>query len=300
MKRIVLALLIGILVISGMPLDASAGPWTLKQGKLWSEVYTRYFISDQYFDPKGEKHRWPDGGESTIIDLEVKFEYGATDKLNLLLGIPYTWTKWRNDWGQVWNDNWGDNTGMVDREGFKAVNFGAKYRIIEKPVVVAVQGKFFIDVETDQYYPPDLYDYGSAFELRGLVGKAFTIKKKLVYFSVESGYRWQINSDWANTIPVFIEGGFAPLDWFMIKSELDCSFSHQGTGTRKDYMTWRVGPIFNVLGKGFNSIEKGGDNSLNIEFQYGMTIWGRGDGQSEQYQNTSKAQEFIAKVQVLF
>ncbi|MBD3379591.1 MAG: hypothetical protein GF408_03910 [Candidatus Omnitrophica bacterium] len=299
MKKLVSLFLTGLLLFSGTATTAWAGPWTLKQGKAWTEVFTRYFHSRDYFDPKGEKHRWPDHGNSEIWDVEGKLEYGATDDFNLLLGIPYTWNRWANDYGTAWDFAWGPNTGRTHREGFKQINFGAKYRIMEKPVVTSVQVKYFVDTASDQVTPPDLYEYGNSLDVRALVGKAFNIDKKLTYFSVESGYRFN-GGQFANTFPVFAELGFAPVDRLMLKGEIDCSFSHMDTGYRKDGVTWRVGTIFNLLGKGFNSIEKGGDSSLNLELQYGQTLWGRGDGRADRYHSVSQAQEFIFKVQALF
>ncbi|MBD3296343.1 MAG: hypothetical protein GF392_03145 [Candidatus Omnitrophica bacterium] len=256
----------------------------------------RYFHSYQYFDPDGEKHKWPNDGTGQSYDLELKNEFGLTDDLDLLLYVPYTWAYWQNDWSDT---RFGQNE---KHEGFKQVQPGFKYRFLKKPFTAAGQIKFFIDIpNTDRVQQPDIYEYGNAMEIRGLFGKSWRLYDRPAYASLETGVYWTFpNNDWAHYVPVFFETGFAPLEWLMVKTELDGRFSLQGTGIQKDTLTWRVGPIFSLLGRSFSTIKKGGESSLNVEFQYGMTVWGRGDGNTERYNNVSKAQEFIAKVQMLW
>jgi hypothetical protein len=299
-KKLGILFIIGAFVLSALPLNAHAGPWTLKKGKLWSETYMRYFHSKYAFDENGDRSRWDHGGISEIWDLEQKFEYGILDNFNILLNIPYTWSWWKNDY----------NTSAYGREkdkheGFKEIVTGLKYKITDKPVVAAVQFRAFIHPQgTDQIQAPDIFEYGDGLDLRGLVGKSFKVLKRPAYVSGEFGYFWQ--SDWinksgfANYLPLFVEAGISPFDWLMLKGELDIRLSHQGTGVRKDTITWRAGPIISLLGKGFSSIEKGGDSSLNVELQIGQTAWARGDGTSERYKRVSAAWEYIAKFQILF
>jgi len=296
MRKTFVLLLIGLMLVAFTATESHAGPWTLKQGKLWTEVYGRYFHSNQYFDADGKKHKWENDGTSRAYDLEFKNEYGLTDDLNLLLYIPYVWSYWKNDWSKTpWSNK-------EKHEGFKQIQPGLKYRFLKEPFTAAGQLKFYIDVpNTDRVEQPDIYEYGNAMELKVIVGKSWQINKRPMYASFETGIYWTFpNNDWAHNVPLFFETGYAPLDFLMIKTELDGRLSLQGTGIQKDSLTWRVGPIINLLGKGFSSVKKGSESSLNVEFQYGMTLWGRGDGNTERYQNTSKAQEFIAKMQVLW
>ncbi|MFC1548851.1 hypothetical protein ACFL5E_02720 [Candidatus Omnitrophota bacterium] len=300
MKKIAILSLVGLLVLVSLPIDSHAGPWTLKKNKLWTETFFRYFHSKKAFDHEGDVSRWDHGGISEIYDLEQKFEYGVTDNFNLLLNIPYTWSMWKNDYSNArFNQNKAKN------EGFKQIITGFKYKMTDKPVVTAAQFRFFIHPEsTDTTVPPDLFEYGSGMELRGLIGKSFKVYKRPAYISYEVGYFWQSNwmnkSDFANYIPMFLEGGFAPFDWLMLKGELDFRYSHQGTGVRKDTLTWRCGPIINLLGRGFSTVYRGGESSLNLELQIGQTAWARGDGTSERYGRVSAAWEYIAKVAVLW
>ena len=306
MKKIAVLLLAGLFVVAALPVNSHAGPWTLKAGKAWVEIFSRYTYTNECFDPKGNRSRWNNGGFQKTFDVEGKLEYGATDKLNLLLNVPYAWSIWKDDYILHGNNP------ELKNEGFKEINFGAKYRFLDKPLVAAVQLKAFIYPYTDRNKEPSLSEYGNALEGRILLGKAFSVLKRNCYVAAESGFklrskRWIARSDWANTVPVFAETGCALFDWLMIKGEIDCSISIPGTGRVKDTYTWRAGPIFSLMGKGFSEIYKGGDNSLNIELQYGQTFAGRGDSgiqRDPSWPNSedriAAAHEFICKIQLLF
>jgi len=302
MKKILILAMAALLIAGFLPTASYAGPWTLEKGKVWTEVFTRMFTSKYYYDYEYTDHKWDSGGRSTIYDVETKFEYGATDDLNLLLGIPYSWSTFKNDWGKYKNQD------------FKQISTGAKYRFMKKPAVAAVQVKAFIQPRnSDRNLPPAITEYGDGIEVRGLIGQSWNVfNGKQFYMAGESGYfwrsKWISQSDYANYVPIFFEAGFAPWKWLMWKGELDCQISHQGTGKVKDTYTWRTGPIINLLGKGFSSIEKGEDMSskqkfsFNVELQYGRTFLARGD-KRDHYNGSdaiSQAQEFVAKFQFLF
>lgn len=308
MRKLAIVALAAILVLSVLPTDSYAGPWTLKHGKLWAETYGRISMAKYCFDPKGNRSRWNNNGDSMIYDIEQKFEYGFTDRLNILLGIPYSYSEWSDDY-KTHNPS---DSRTIHNEGFKEPNFGFKYRFLDKPVVAAAQVKVFIYPGEDRNKQPTLDEWGNAIEGRLLLGKSFTIKKRPSYVACEMGYkvrskRWVGDSDWANTFPLFAEFGYAPHDKLMLKTEIDCVISQPGTGRVKDTYIWRIGPIINLLGNGFSSVKKGGDSSLNLEFQYGIQFAGRGDPSihnNATWPNNddriSAPQEFIAKVQALF
>ncbi len=286
-------LLLAALITFFFTATSYAGPWTLNKGKLWTEVFTRYYFAKEKFDSEGNRSRWPNDGHSRIYDLEGKAEYGLTDRLNLQLGVPYAWSRWSNDYGKL------------KHEGFKRINIGAKYKFMDNPVCAAIQAKAMIHPgDVDKVKQPDLFEYGSALEARLMVGKSFSVFKRPSYFSTEVGYElksnWINEAEYGNKVPIFAELGFSPFDWLMLKGEIDISITHRGTGKIKDTYTWRAGPIINLMGKGFSSIEKGGDSSLNVEFLYGRTFYGQGDESYAKYRDVSAADEYIAKVQVLW
>ena len=314
MRKLVIILVAVALLCSLFPSLSSAGPWTLNRNKLWMEVFTRYFASKMYWDSEYTRHEWQNNGRSAIWDLDIKFEYGLTDDLNILVGLPYAWSRWRNDWDEATP---GDNP---KHEGFKSCSVGLKYKFMSKPAVAAGQIKFYLQPQhTDRTLAPDLSEYGDAIELRGLLGNSWKVLGgRQFYMSAESGYGfrtdWVNKSEYANWIPVFFEAGLAPVDRMMWKAEIDCYISDPATGIIKDTYTWRTGPIFIITGKGFNSIEKGEDApdegiNINLELQYGRTFLGRGDPENREEiapepgggsDKVSAAQEFIFKVQVLF
>ena len=305
MKKAAIFLLIGMFVLVFFAQDSHAGPWTLKKGKVWTELYGKYFFSKSYADPKGHAHKWGDGGLSRIYTLEGKLEYGITDRFNMRLSVPYSWSYWKNDWGKIWQDTWGTDQGKTKSEGFQHIGIAMKYRFLDKPLTMAAWGQVLIQPRNaDRVHQPDLMEYGDGIEARCLIGKSFNIYKKPCYVSTELGYLWRsdwmVKSPFANQFIVFGEGGIALFDWLMIKSEVDFRYSHMDTGIRKDTLTWRIGPIINLLGKGFSEVYKGGDSSLNLELQYGRTFWARADGRSEKYNTASLADEYIAKIQVLW
>lgn len=308
MRKLAALILATLVAITAVPTDSYAGPWTLKQGKLWAETYARYSTAKYCFDPNGNKSRWNNGGDSQIYDIEQKFEYGFTDRFNILLGIPYSFSFWSDDY----RDHSPSDCQSLKNEGFKQPNFGFKYRFVDKPFVAAAQLKAFIYPAEDRNKEPLLDEWGNALEGRLLLGKSFSIKKRPTYVACEFGYkvrakRWVNNSDWANTFPLFAEFGYAPNDRVMLKTEIDCVISQPGTGRIKDTYTWRIGPIIALLGNGFSSVKKGGNSSLNLEFQYGIQFAGRGDPDVHRdptwpnnADRISAPQEFIAKVQALF
>ena len=306
MKKFTLIALVGLLAICTFSSVSHAGPWTLAAGRTYAEVFTRYSYSRECFGSDGNRSRWQEGGNQETVDLEGKIEYGVTNKLNLLLSVPYTWTKWNED--AVIHGGKEELT----NEGFKQIEIGAKYRVIEKPFVGSVQLKGFIHTPADTTREPQLTQYGNYIELRGLAGKSFTLAKRPSYVAFESGVKWPFKgfgakSEYGTTVPIFAEAGFSPTNWLMLKGEIDCSITVPGTGRTKDTYTWRVGPIINLFGKGFGSVDKGSDKGMNLELLYGQTFAGRGDSgiyKPLTWPNSddriAMLHEFIVKVSFLF
>jgi hypothetical protein len=234
--------------------------------------------------------------------MSPKLEYGLTDWLTLMGGVEYK-EAWYKEYSRP--ASWG--TYVRKNHGLTTVEVGARARLLKKPFVLSGQIKGYIN--TLRGYDlndrePGISDGDDSLELRGLIGKKWDTKIPF-YFGFESGYRWH-NRDVPNSIPVFGEFGFWPLDWLLIKTEIDCYFSHSGTGDlNKDYAIWRIGPVIELLdflypdkksegpgGPGGPAGTLGNDvtrkgQSFNIGVQYGNTFWGR---------NTEGSQEIVMKV----
>ena len=91
-------------------------------------------------------------------------------------------------------------------------------------------------------------------------------------------------------MPWFLEGGFWPFEWLLMKTELDAYKTQYGTGHfGENYGIWRAGAVWQVFGG--DSVLRQGNKMFNIECQYGRTVWGK---------NTNLYQELVLKVQTQF
>lgn len=278
---------------------AFAGAWTVPKYKVWGEYYMKWDYSKDAFEPDRKLRSTKSSGTKNFRSWEFvqaqTLEYGATDWLTLLTGLEFKEAHYKE-----YERPQGFGPFTRKHHGLTNVKLGARWRLTDKPAVVSVQGKYFIypgyglshgDDPNFNENQPGIGTGDDAFELRALVGKTFDlpIKYKIpCYIGAETGYRWR-NRHVAHDIPYFIEGGFWPRPWLLIKTELDGYWVNGGTGSIKsDYGVWRIGGVYQVFG---DSVLREGAKLFNIEFQYGMTLWGK---------NTNAAQEWVLKVQTQF
>jgi len=310
MKRI-----IGLLIISCiiMPQLAFGGAWTLPKNSVWAEYYMKAnWAKNDYSED--DLHRKNNDARSWGWAMIPKVEYGLTNWLTLLGNIEYKEAKYKE---YARNPAWGPYS--VKNHGFTAVTVGGRCRFLKDPVVLSGQIKGIIytgyaqnDGDPDgRGEQPGLSDRSDSLEFRVLAGKLFNTKIPC-YLGVETGYRFN-NRGLNNDIPLFVEGGFWPTKWILIKSEIDGYFAYNPTdGDEKEYVFCRVGPafslteIYNILkslfsdgpssfdGIGLDYITKNRTKKqleVNLEFQYGHVIWGK---------NVSEDQEVIMKVSCQF
>jgi len=239
------------------------------------------------FGSNKDLHRKNNDARSWGWSMIPKFEYGVTDWFTVLGSIEYKEAKYKE---YARNPAWGPYS--VKNHGFTNVDLGGRVRFLEKPVVLSGQIKASCYTGYDEgkegvARQPELGDRNDALDLRLLVGKKFDTAIPF-YFGAETGYRFK-NRDVCNDIPFFVEGGFWPCDWLLIKSEIDGYWAHDITGKlEKEYAIWRIGPVFQLFGG--DDITRAG-KSFDIGVQYGWTFWGR---------NTSADQELILKVSSQF
>ncbi|MBI5144551.1 MAG: hypothetical protein HZA30_05750 [Candidatus Omnitrophica bacterium] len=181
------------------------------------------------------------------------------------------------------------------------MKLGGKWRLLKEPFVLSTQTKVFIYPGYGNYHgddpaftnQPSIGKGDDAVEQRILIGKTFEIPLWEIYelpcyVGAETGYRWRTRHV-TNDIPYFVEGGFWPVNWLLVKSEIDGYKHHGGTGSIKEsYGIWRIGGVWQAFG---GSTLREGDKLFNIEFQYGMTLWGK---------NTTAYNEWTLKVQTQF
>lgn len=281
-----------------------AGAWTVPKYKVWAEYYMKWNYSK---DTYNESSNFTSSGDHVKnfraweFVQEPKIEYGITDYLNFLYSMEFKEGHYKEyDRPEGWGPYTKKNHALTN------IKIGGKWRFLEKPVVQSLQGKVFIypgygnyvseappDGDDGYPYQPSIGRGDDAFELRWLMGQSFKFPirdnfRLPVYWGAETGYRWR-NKAVCNDIPYFFECGFWPVSWFLVKTELDGYRFHGGTGSIKEsYGIWRIGGVWQVFG---DSTLKEGNKMFNLEFQYGMVVWGR---------NTNAAQEWVLKVQTQF
>lgn len=298
-KRVILKTLAFTLISLFYVQNAFAGAWTVPKHKVWLEYYMKWDYSKDTYDESGSFTSIGNhvkNFRSWEYVMEPKLEYGITDWLNFQLALEYKEGHYKEyDRQAAWGSFARKNNGVTN------VKIGGKWRLMEKPIVVSTQTKVFIYPGYGIYHgddpqfrnQPGLGHGDDAVEQRIMIGKTFIIpfhpKFKLpCYFGAETGYRWRTRHV-CNDIPYFIEGGFWPVPWFLLKSEIDGYRYHGGTGSIKEsYGIWRVGGVWQVFG---DSTLREGGKLFNIEFQYGLVVWGT---------NTNNAQEWVLKVQTQF
>jgi len=299
MKKTILIIMLFAFVMCAFSQDAFAGAWTVKKYKVWAEWYTKWSWAkgNEGFNDEGQRTDSTKNARSWGWTMEPKLEYGVTDWFNLLFSMEYKESKYKEyDRPPSWGDFRRKNNGVT------FVKFGGKLRFIEKPFVLSGQMKVYLypgygnNHGDDPVYrnQPSIGDGEDVVEFKALIGKEFKApfsfldKPLKCYAAGEFGYRFK-NRTAANDIPVFVEGGFWPFSWLLLKAELDTIISHEATGSmKKSYSIWRVGPVWQILAG--DSVTKKG-KQFNVEVQYGHTYWGK---------NTNKEQEIVLKCQTEF
>ena len=278
---------------------AHAGAWTVPKHRTWSEFYQKWNYGRDYFTESGKKKTLSTdmNARSWEYVMEPKLEHGITDWLTGMASLEYKEGHYKQ-YGRP--ASWG--TYVRKNNGLTNVKLGGRLRMLKNPFILSTQSKVFIypgyginhgDDPADQN-KPDIGYGDDAFEQRILIGKTFNVPLMPTYvlpcyIGAETGYRWRTRHV-CNDIPYFVEGGFWPVKWFLLKSEIDGYKCHPGTGSIKEsYGIWRIGGVWEVFGG--DSVLRQGNKMFNIEFQYGMVLWGK---------NTTAYQEWIMKVDTQF
>jgi len=151
-----------------IPEVALAGAWTAKQGKSYLKQAVNYFESDSRFGPENgfEKFR--------NVNYNLYWEYGVED--NLTFFTQGALIKTRNTDGGV----------TTFGSGISDIDLGLRYRLIDGPLVVSVQGLIKAPYLYDKDAELPIGNGQEDFEGRLLFGKSFD---SLGYGGLEVGYR---------------------------------------------------------------------------------------------------------------
>jgi len=299
-RKILFSIMVAMLLSSLLVIEkAFAGAWTVPKYKVWAEQYLKWEYGKEEFMSDWKRRTLADGNDARSWDFitESKLEFGITDWLTVLGTVEYKDSHYK-DYGRP--ISWGPYARK--NNGISSVKVGGRLRFLENPFVLSTQTRVYIypgygnshgddPAFTNQ---PSIGRGDDAVEQRILIGKYFNIPfnedfKLPCYVNAETGYRWRTRHV-CNDIPYFVEGGFWPVNWLLVKSELDGYKTHAGTGSIKEsYGIWRIGGVWQVFGG--DSILRQGNKMFNIELQYGMVLWGK---------NTTAFQEWIVKFDTQF
>ncbi len=319
MKKIIVALM---LFCFAAPQFAFAGAWTLPKGDVWMQQTIKWFWAKSEFHGGSNRRRMEKDARSWGWAMIPEINYGVTDWLDLLFQMEYKESHYKE---YARNPDWGPYS--VKNHGLVTIEPGIKIRFLNEPMVLSGQFSYSIWNSTHETKPltvmnpntpgtpyleperaeqPGLSDRTNFWDLRLLAGKKWDTKIPF-YMGFEWGYQQNFRNI-EDQMPLFYEIGFWPLRFLLIKTELDCMFSLDGTtkGDRvleKSWAIWRIGPsielmvLYDML-RGVdvtkddyaNTVTRTG-KSFNLEAQYGNTFWGR---------NTDASQEVVLKVSTQF
>ncbi len=241
------------------------GAWTLPKGKLYTEIYNKYYWHNSQFDNSGDKTEWNYNGHYDEIRSELKLEYGVTDELTVLAYLPYKEIHWRDDYGKY------TNKGLAD------VWTGGKYRILTDPFIFSLQARIKIPTNYNENDTPSI----GRRQIDGDIKLLFA-KPLQPYFNgyakFETGFRGRAQEP-TNEIPYFYELGYNLTKSFVLKATIDGVEGLHGTGkAEEDYTKGTISTIYKFYNYG-------------IELGYGNTFRGK---------NTSAAEEIILSLSALF
>jgi protein XagA len=243
----------------------SKGAWTIPKGKLYCELYNKYYWHSAQFDSNGHKVGWDYNGEYNEISSDLKLEYGLMDTTSLLLELPYKRARWKDDFADY------TNRALADWWT------GIKYRLALEPIVTSVQARVKIPGNYNKNHVPSMGRRQVDYEVKLLFAKGLAPFIN-GYSKLETGFRYRTHLP-TDEIPYFLEFGYNLTRFLILKATLDGVEGIKGTGDiEEDYTKWTLGTIWKIKNYG-------------IELGYGDTFMGK---------NTSAAQEVILSLSALF
>lgn len=252
------ALIISLILLLATPALCLAGAWTAKQGGMYNKLALNYFESNDYYDGDGDRHSLPYDGQFTDVNVNWYLEYGLTDYLTLIGSLYYKWLEDENDYFRAESDGVGD------------IEVGMKWRLLEDPVVLAVQGLVKVAGPYDDDEVPGLGNDQTDFELRLLLGKS--LYPLPMYMGLEAGYRWRTKAP-ADEWRLLAEIGGNAGKYFYGRVKVDCIFSANNAESGAGYTNITLTPEYDLItldttvGVNFNQ-------HLSLELSYKPTIYG--------------------------
>jgi len=195
-----------------LPSQAFAGAWTAKQGDQYLKGAVNYFETSNRFGPE-------DGFENfRNINFNVYWEYGIQDNLTFF------------STGSLTNlENQADGV-ETSQTGIGDIELGLRYRLIDGPVIVSVQGLFKAPYLYDDDADLPLGNGQEDFEGKILFGKSFG---KYGYGGLEAGYRFRTD-DPVDEFRFLVEYGFDVNEQLYLRTKLDNIIAAQSSDVDDD------------------------------------------------------------------
>lgn len=252
---LIITVLIAVIMSSS---QVFAGAWTAKQGGMYNKLAFNYFESKHYYDRDGDRHRLAYDGEYSDTNLNWYLEYGLTDQLTMIGSFYYKWLEQENDYFKAKSDGVGD------------FEIGLKWKILDDPVVLAIQALTKISGPYDDDEIPGLGNNQNDFELRLLLGKS--LYPLPLYMGLEAAYRWRSKAP-ADEWRLLAEVGGNAGKYFYGRVKLDCLFSANNADSGAGFTNITLTPEYDLItlettaGVNFNK-------HLSLELSYSPTIYG--------------------------
>jgi len=179
--------------------QAFAGAWTAKKGDQYLKGAVNYFETSNRFGPE-------DGFENfRNTNFNVYWEYGIEDNLTFFATGSLSDLENRSDGVET------SGTGVGD------IDVGLRYRLIDGPVIVSVQGLFKAPYLYDEDSELPLGNGQEDFEGKILFGKSFGA---FGYAGLEAGYRFR-TEDPVDEFRILVEYGFDLNEKVYLRTKLD-------------------------------------------------------------------------------
>ena len=199
MSRKTIQILAMGLVSIALPTQAFAGAWTAKKGENYLKGAVNYFETSSRFGTEGTFENFQN------TNFNVYWEHGVRDDLTFFATGSLTDIENRADGVET------SETGVGD------IDLGLRYRLIDGPVIVSVQGLFKAPYLYDEDSELPLGNGQEDFEGKVLFGKSFG---DLGYRGLELGYRFR-TEDPVDEFRFLVEYGFDLSDKVYLRTKLD-------------------------------------------------------------------------------
>ena len=189
--------IVGLIML--VPTPAFAGAWTAKKGTNYLKGAVNYFDTSSRFGDEGVFENFSN------TNFNVYWEHGVRDDLTFFATGSLTDLENRSNGVET------SETGVGD------IDLGLKYRLINGPVIVSVQGLFKAPYLYDENSELPLGNGQEDFEGKILFGKSFG---DLGYGGLELGYRVR-TEDPVDEFRFLVEYGFDLSEDVYLRTKLD-------------------------------------------------------------------------------